>query len=480
MMWVLLVLCAGAAVAQYPSCFANGAHRASVREAAVLHLAAAGYSVTQDSYISFENFCHEDSVTCYGQNPSSPYGRFMLKAADFTDLHEPIWQLRADEALIFYGCTPPESRYFGFQPYAMVSGGKIVFADMTDSINYKTVNTSQPKYPFDTEVLFITSGDQQADTDTRSAFSEAGVAESNMNSNAIPNVADLGLDAMGVGLNNTIFANLFRITDCANSSFCNAYFNSNWTVLRATPIKQRQGVPFPVRAYVNRTVANDESDLNSTLTSLVSDVIKAFESSSVQLAEQARLLPLFIDGRTCIREKLNCVGDTRDACYMDGNEPLLNLIRTSRLLKEHDVDIDASVSISPNGPQFFLSNDTEDFILMVGIIHNQTPAPMASYTNIVVYDVLKQMGVAAFMDDVITGSAQQYGVYTNAFYAFKFARTCGHSEQYCYAVPTTFPGVPLDYPLTFVERAYVNPATNVGPDPAQLLPPVILHFKKRF
>jgi hypothetical protein len=45
--------------------------------------------------------------------------------------------------------------------------------------------------------------------------------------------------------------------------------------------------------------------------------------------------------------------------------------------------------------------------------------------------------------------------------------------------PTTFPGDATDLPISFVERAYVDPRTTVGPDPEQLLSPVILHFKKR-
>ena len=34
------------------------------------------------------------------------------------------------------------------------------------------------------------------------------------------------------------------------------------------------------------------------------------------------------------------------------------------------------------GPQYYLTNDTNDFILMIGVIHSMTPAPMATYTNI--------------------------------------------------------------------------------------------------
>ena len=34
------------------------------------------------------------------------------------------------------------------------------------------------------------------------------------------------------------------------------------------------------------------------------------------------------------------------------------------------------------GPQYYLTNNSNDFILMIGVIHSMTPTPMATYTNI--------------------------------------------------------------------------------------------------
>jgi hypothetical protein len=39
--------------------------------------------------------------------------------------------------------------------------------------------------------------------------------------------------------------------------------------------------------------------------------------------------------------------------------------------------------------------------------------------------------------------------------------------------------VPLDIPLTFVERAALEPTTGTGPSPAELIAPTVLHFRAK-
>lgn len=463
----------------YPSCFAQESSRNAILSKAEAALLAAGYDLSY-GHLSFQNFCHEDSLSCLGQNPSSPYGRYFVKSPLFLDEYEQLYQLQADEALIFYGCTPPQSRYFGIQTYAMVSHEHLLFADMGDSVNFDTINTTQPSFPFDTTLLMTTTGDQQARDDVEAAFQKAGESAAVFNTDIIPNVTEIGLAPMGNGLSSTIFMTVFRIADCSNSSFCHEYYNQNWTVIRATPRTPRNQVSFGVPAYKNRTTDITENAYASTLNLLVNNVIKASVSLHVKLQKQATLLPLLIDGRTCIADHSNCLGDTRDACYMDGDEPLLPaMVYNSPPSILAPLFAQNPLNIMPNGPAFFLSDDPNDFLIMVGVIHSQTPVPKATYTNIAVYDVLKAMGVFAAMDEAITGSAALYGINEPYYYAYKFARNCSSTEIFCYSVPTTFPGVPIDAPLTFVERAYVDPATTVGPDPLELLPPVILHFNKR-
>jgi hypothetical protein len=88
-----------------------------VREA----LEAECFDVTE-GYLAFNKTCFPVSlrhplsdVTCFGQNPSSPYGTVHLKTPILLNRDRPIWQLQQREAVLFLGCSPPSARYFGLQ-----------------------------------------------------------------------------------------------------------------------------------------------------------------------------------------------------------------------------------------------------------------------------------------------------------------------------------------------------------------------------
>ena len=101
------------------------------------------------------------------------------------DLKVPVYQIGPTETIVFFGCTPPPSRYFGLQvtsawpvffhlrhmfsfsprflpplrglltlqSYAFLTHDIIVFASLGDSINFLTVNVSGPT-PFDQVCVF--------------------------------------------------------------------------------------------------------------------------------------------------------------------------------------------------------------------------------------------------------------------------------------------------------------------------------------
>ena len=116
---------------------------------------------------------------------------------------------------------------------------------------------------------------------------------------------------------------------------------------------------------------------------------------------------------------------------------------------------------------------------VVGVIHSHAAIRKATYTNVAIYDVLNARGIHAAIDVDLKGSAVQYGIDASSpLYAFRFARKCG-STPFCYSVPTTFPGCGTNCKLTVAERAYLNPETLVGPDPHELLAPVLLEFRAR-
>jgi hypothetical protein len=236
------------------------------------------------------------------------------------------------------------------------------------------------------------------------------------------------------------------------------------------------------------------------------------------------LLRLNYTGYQCIDERMNCLGFTHDEVYFDGDEPLALLsagdtdirngsgssphahssnsgagsnnsnhsMRSSRTGSGGGLSSGArgtpsglGFGVRPHGPWFLLGNRSGDFIVVVGVLHSDPQLRKASYSNVAVYNAVRSMGVGAVMDTALRGSARQYDNATAApaasgsdglLYAYKFQREC--ASPYCWAVPTAFPGVGYDEPLTFVERAVLEPATGVGPDPFELIPPTVLHFRR--
>ena len=52
-----------------------------------------------------------------------------------------------------------------------------------------------------------------------------------------------------------------------------------------------------------------------------------------------------------------------------------------------------------------------------------------------VYNANKAEGVTAFLDSLLTGSADQYGITDSSYYyVYKFTRQCQPDEVYCYTL----------------------------------------------
>merc|ERR1712159_209584 len=138
LLWTLA--CVVNALANVPSCLNDEQHQANIDKLAD-ELRALGNDVVE-GYMAFNQTCFPYDLkhwlsddTCLGQNPSSPYGTFHLRTPLLLNKEEIVWQLREDEGVVFLGCTPPESRYFGIQGYAIVSNERMLFSSVGDSLN---------------------------------------------------------------------------------------------------------------------------------------------------------------------------------------------------------------------------------------------------------------------------------------------------------------------------------------------------------
>jgi hypothetical protein len=171
--------------------------------------------------------------------------------------------------MVFLGCTPPHSRYFGIQSYVMVSNSTMVFAGIGDPINQLSINTSaQPgEGPFSEETAVITTADQNLEEYLRKALTDLG-AGGRINTDALPDPAAIGIDPMGgsaIGkgsvAGHAIFSTLFRVAACEDEAACAGYTSSVWPVLRITPTVPRTPRLYPYPTFKRRGTGTNEAHL---------------------------------------------------------------------------------------------------------------------------------------------------------------------------------------------------------------------------
>lgn len=403
--------------------------------------------------------------TCAGNNPSSPYGMYCLPPApgDTVARHaEPpcptdgdlrwVWRLREDEALVFVGKTPPTAAYYSFRSYLFSRPGwfrrRELFASLGDALNLQVIATAGTPNgvvgnPFAQETVVISTADRRLDAVLRELLPGSGAPGAIINTDVIPPE----LARMGLVKNRDDFAMLFRVALFADPAAGERYMRTPpAAILRVTPPTPTAIDPFPAKPLRPRGTHTSESWLYPALDELIAAVKARYRGLEVK---SRRTLWLELIGRTCIERGLLCLGDNPDTLY------------------------------GPSLPTW-LSDNPEDFLIVVGVNHEATGK--TRYTNLGVYHTKGLMGIGAAAGREFAGSADRYLPNHPArqyLYAYKFARDC-RGEPFCFPVPTGKLGVPLDDALNFIERPYLEPPTDTGPLPSQLIAPQVLHFCPSF
>lgn len=428
-------------------------------------LTRGGY-VVQAGQVRF--FRVEDCLAlpqCYGNNPNSPYGVYCLPPAPGEhvelaakppcpadgSLHW-AWRLREDEALVFVGQTPPPARYFGFRNYVFSRKGWLgrreLFASLGDSLNLKVISTTGTPngaagYPFDRETVVISTADRNLDALLRQWLASSGAPEAIVNTDVIPR----DLTRMGMTKESDEFTMLMRVAQFADATAGEKYIRTPpATVLRVTPQTPVPIEPFPLPPERPRGTETSEAWLKPALNLLI-DAVQA-QYRGLEIKRRRMRTPL-LSGLMCLKRRTPCFGDNSDAVY--------------------------SVSLPTR-----LNDDPRDFLVVVGVQHETTGK--ATFTSLAVYNTPRLMGIAAVTHNELLNSADRYlptHPQRRYLYAYKFARHC-QSEPYCSVVPTGLLGVPIDTRLNLIERAYLEPVTNTGPLPSQIVTPQVLHMCPAF
>jgi hypothetical protein len=408
-------------------------------------------------------------TTCFGNNPSSPYGHVKLPAGPGQSAANPmtgadglsaIWRLRADEAVIYLGRTPPRARYFGFRSYlfdraatdAGASTRTTLFASLGDSLNQLVVATApvagadagaDAGAGFDAEILLISSADRGVVQRVKAAASSAGVPESIANVDEIPS----SLLAMGLHESADTLALLERVALFDDEAAGNAFVASPpGVVLRATPSAPPSADPYPMPTLRPRGTGTNEAHLGASLDQLEAAVIAKHAGLAHTSPQQATVLAL--DGFACAAQGKNCNGDNRDALY----------------------------EVALAGA---LGDGADDFLMVIGVNHEV--AGKGVYSNFAVYDVSRMLGVGAVDSRGMKGSASAFvpgEPAADQLFACKVARHCDGAGC-CLEVAPSASGVPVTAPMGLAFRAYLEKQTRTGPKAEELLRERVIKFSAK-
>jgi len=397
------------------------------------------FNVEQGTFFLFNVSDCLNLPTCFGNNPQSPYIEY-----NFTSWNGRTGQLRSDEAIIAIQARPPTCRYFGYTPYIITrttgSTPTMLFASLSDTLNMNTVKNGA-----DGTIAIVSSANLNVSSYLVDLLEKFLLPNST-------NILPLPGSALNMGLESgkETFGYLSRYALFQNPSQGLAYLkNIPGYLFKVSPKTPQENHEFPYPTYRPQGPTSvNENRFQNSLSNLVA-AIKSSESGFglVQPAIDIEHLIGYENGFTCINKSINCEGDNRDARYL----------RVGSI---------------------YLQNSTDSHVWVVGVQHHVTGK--AVYTAVAAYDQDHQLGVLSVPDIEMKGSANVFipnDPNVNALYAIKFARICLSSDLYCFRIPVEFPGVPLNAPISFTERVYVEPLYNVAPAYGTILAPQFIRYK---
>ncbi len=411
--------------------------------------------------------CFTSGESCYGNNPSSPYGYPSFNPPP----SEPTldFKLNSSDAIVIFLRTPPEVKYFGFTQYLFTRGGSTdaIFGSMSDTLNLLQVKTlgSQPGGSvFNQHMVLIWSADLNTYSTIKNMLVAQGVAESGINFIGMPISLPL---TMGELPTSDTFNMLMRAAFPTSQADFDAYMKEKPFYVVKVGLKSAPPIsPAPTVDYANDLSGVIEStklqtnvQLQTALDALVSDIKKkyikefSFKDKIVSFTEKV--------GWDCITGKAICNGDNHDALY--------------------SLDVPGAV----------IFNDPKDVAIIVGVNHQKTGK--ALYVNHSVYDTVKIAGIVGVGDAALSAESAIYhaGIklqndprklqYQN-LYAYAISYDCT-GINFCLQIPAPTADNPVGLlpksPFLLISRSYVDRLTKVRPSMNEVIKhQVILGSKK--
>jgi hypothetical protein len=383
------------------------------------------------------DLCEDGTLrTCYGQNSSTPYtiADFGCYAPD--DTSEPAFLgafgMTNSQAVVLYGLSPPESVYWSFVPYLYqypTCGKTSLFASISDSFKMTDITYGSI---YNRPMAVIYSCNSCLIEKLQCMYSSQGYFTY---VNAIPQFPD-DSEYFILGRVSGFVTDQLREQYLENPNIYLTKYEDN-TCMNTNLIKT---VTLKPRSCIGTEYDHQELTLYN-------------QASNVFFAAFTRLFPLYThtlpgtvnrfrqdigydSGFDCINSCTECLGDNRDTVY----------------------------SICIVERYFAIS----DVLLMFGVNHNVTGKSL--FTQIGIYDVIKQFGVKSF--DIFDKNKPFYAIIVS-----KVPLNIDFLQQYLgNQVSVYFYQLPTDVLIVaLTERAYIQVLGNpeISASPSTLIPPVV-------
>jgi hypothetical protein len=435
-------------------------------------------------YLDYIKLLNEGVLpSAWGNNPSTKYLTYFVPPApghkvdkQFSEIARslgmsgnsvPQWNIRPDEAIVFVGRTPPECRYFSFDPNVMSRAygneTRWLFATFDDTLNNLDINTEGTPdglagNPFNQTTVVVTTADRGINQRIRAAALSAGYSGGIINTQVLPS----SILNLGVENDSDTFTTLIRAALYKDKQAGNDYLNNTpATVFRVTPKETTKLDPYDYPELRVRGTGKTEFDLTDDLKQLRKAILNKYSGLNATELPTSIAGPI---GSDAIQRGVDGFGPSHDCCYLwsakqtpdSPTPPFVNLSGFYPFLKDSQVT---------------LGNDTNEFIIVYGVNHVATGK--ATYENAGVNgaDVFNAIGAITDLD--FNGTAEEYlpdNPNAKYLYVYKIARN-SNGDSHCFVVPTGpgAYGIRLNQPFFIVWRSYLEKATETGPSYSEIV-----------
>ncbi len=448
--------------------------------------------------------------TCYFNNPAAPYvlavvpywpdeyvdpktqGAFGATSPGYGT----SFRFAPREAIVIFGWLPPKAAYFGIQSYQFTRKGDYqtdsdAFGDTYGLIatigaqdvffhklpgnperigSFNSLSNSNNNVVIERQSgaswkqfrYFIITPDRYMDKQVRQVLHQLSVRDKDIFTEGIPSNMRIGLDE---DADDFVSGIRYSMPEDGGEEGTPSYewrHDPDMMLLRIRDTRSHR----PPQLYPawkddspERRTAVHEGYLRPSLTHLVAKVSAAWGQpcARVDCLDRAisfidtQVYPFNLVGPLCKNIGMDCLGDTQDASY-----------------------------------QFIggLGFDNDEVYAVVGTLGTATGN--ATYVSLGVNNFRLRLGAANVDGTKLVGSADPYwspGMENlDKLYVYYFTRDCEGLQNltrgFCLSVKDTALAIPSGVRASLVERDYLRPGTQRGPDSKFTLPPMVLKFQR--